>query len=180
MTLMEILSASLEQVGRTPDAQTIEAHRDRFTHLANDAVIDLAMACKLRRTDAANVENGTLDLSQLPYSCKKVISVKKDGAPVAFSRGGGSEQITVAANGAVQVEYRCVPKPLSSDTDEPGIPESLHGLIVLYVLTRELMVNDDAASRRAVMLWQLYQDGKRQAVKDMGEPENYVIFGQYD
>lgn len=181
MTLDQIIVAALEQLERSNDAQTQGTWSDKFTQLANEGLIDLAQALKMWRTDAATVgADGELSIEGLPYECIKVIDVRQDGKSVGFSRGKTTFTLSVPVTGAVDVEYRYIPKALSSGTDEPGIPERLHSLLVTYVCAREFTTNDEQTQRRSNIFYELYQTAKMQAQKTYGEPETYAIVNKWE
>lgn len=180
MTLTQIVTAALEQMDRTTDAQMQETWKDKFVQLANEGLIDLAVALRLRRTDplVAN-DDGQIDISELPYECLRIVRVTQNARPVAFSRGGASYLFRIGATGRVDVEYRYLPRQLSSDTDEPGIPERLHGLLVTYICAREYTTNDEVTQTRAKHFYDLYHAGKTRAEKAYGEPEAYALYNKY-
>ncbi len=181
MTLIQIISSALEQLGHTTDSQTQEEGRNKFTQLANEGMFDLGAAIKLRRTDELTVDdNGEIDITGLPYICSKIISVKQGDTSVNFNRGSGTYSIKVDAAGTVQVEYYYLPKEMSSDTDVPGIPANLHHLIVLFITAREHSTANVDTQNRYNALYNMYRDGKAQAARHYGEPENYTVTGAPD
>lgn len=180
MTLTQIITAALEQQDKTTDAQMQETWRDKFTQLANEGLVDLATALRLRRTDELTVDaNGEISLDDLPYECLKVLQITQNGIAVAFYRGSDTFSYKVNATGAVDAEYRYLPRQLSSDTDEPGIPERLHGLLVAYICAREYTTNDETTQSRARYFYEIYNTGKLRAEKTYGEPEAYAIYNKY-
>ena len=62
MTLQELLTASLQQLDRGTDAQTLENWRDKLTRYLNDAVLDLSAMLKPRRPDNALLRDGKIAL----------------------------------------------------------------------------------------------------------------------
>ena len=95
MTLQELLTSALQQLGRGTDAQTLESWRDKLTRYLNDAVDDLAAVIRPRRTDMAALENGVLRLSALPRRCIKVLSVARGDKRYPFYYGTGTDNIRV-------------------------------------------------------------------------------------
>lgn len=180
MTLAQIIAAALEQLDRSNDAQMQEVWGDKLTRLANDGLIDLAAALRLRRNDEVEVHDGVIDISTLPYECLKIIGISQDGKRYRFWRDQTTYEFKTDAEGKVRIEYRYLPDQLSSNTDIPGIPERLHSLLVTYIVAREYTTNDAATQRRAEYFYQLYEQGKRRAEKMYGEPAAYAIFHKYD
>lgn len=190
MTLLEIISSALEQQGKTSDAQVVQEWRDKFTQLANEGLIDLAGALRLRRTDTVNIEDGILDImdgitdvndeAQRKNTCLKILRITQNGRPVRFGRGPSTYEIRVDATGPVEVEYRYLPAQMSNDTDEPGIPERLHPMLVNYVLGKDVTTNDITTQQRASAFFQLYESGKLQAQRMYGEPEFYGIQNKWE
>lgn len=183
MTLLEIIKSVLEQQGKTTDAQVMSEHRDRYAQLANEGLIDLAAALNLRRTDTVeigsdgilNIIDGIPDGDGKRNTCLKLVGISRNGRPVRFGRGPSTYRIKVDATGPVDVEYRYLPATMSNDTDEPGVPERLHPLLVNYVLGKDVVTDDVTTQRRASAFFELYREGKQQAQRMYGEPENYTI-----
>jgi len=181
MTLLDIISSALTQMGNTNDAQVMHEWRDKLTQIANEGQADLAAALRLRRTDSIDLgDDGLLDIkSDLPYECLKVIRVLQNGREIPFGRGPSTYEIRVNASGTVEVEYRYLPKPMSNETDEPGIPERLHTLLVNYVLGKDITTNDITTQSRSQQFYELYERGKAKAQKEYGEPEFYGIVNKW-
>ena len=118
MTLQELLTSALQQLGRGTDAQTLESWRDKLTRYLNDAVDDLAAVIRPRRTDTAALENGVLRLSALPRRCIKVLSVARGDKRYPFYYGTGTDNIRVPGlkDGDVLVCYRYAPEHMQADT----------------------------------------------------------------
>lgn len=176
MTLVNIITRALIELGRGTDAQSTEAWREKLTLFANDAVLDLAEHLELRRTDTVTAADLRFLLSDLPRPCLKVLSVEQNGKAVAFTQSNDSKTVAVAANGDLEVEYRYAPKEMANDTDTPDVPENLHGLVVSYVVFREHLTADPTMQRRADAFYQLYESGKRKARKTLGETDTYSIY----
>lgn len=177
MTLYEILTDTLRQLGRNPDAQTLELWRDRLTRYVNDAVYDIAACVRPRRTDTLAVSDRRADLSTLPCSCVKILSLTQDGAELPFLYGPSSSLIAVpmAHDGQAEICYRYMPAALFDDNETPELPESSHGLIVNYAVARERAAGDAASLQAAQLLFALYNDGKRRLSAHVGEADAYAI-----
>lgn len=178
MTLIEIISAALQQLGYTTDAQTQKIWRAKFTQLANEGMVDLSEAINLRRTDSISVSNGEISIGDLPYECMKVLKISQDGTEITMSKGKATDKIAVSATGSVDVEYRYLPNNMSSDTDKPGIPTHLHSLIVTYICACHHMTANVDTQGRYNAVYNKYLSGKTKARKHYGEPENYKIINK--
>ncbi len=176
MTLVNIITRALIELGRGTDAQSTEAWRDKLLLFANDAVTDLAEYLELRRTDPVTAADGKFSVSDLSRPCLKVVSVMQNGRAVSFTQSGSSKEVAVSSNGELQVEYRYAPKEMANDIDSPDVPENLQGLIVSYVVYREHLTADPTMQRRADAFYQLYETGKRKARKTLGESDTYSIY----
>lgn len=174
MTLNDIIVSALAQLDRGHDSQTMDTWRDRFKGFANDAILDLARAVGLRRSDTLMVENGEVNIDSLPRGCEKVLEIRQSGSPVAFYKGSATGKVAVAADGEVVMEYRAMPKMLSSPTDVPELPEYVHPLIATYVVARERSSQDPSSQRGANIYFEMYQLGKDRLRKMRGEPLNIV------
>lgn len=175
MTLLNIITRSLVELGRTTDEQSISAWREKLTIFANDGIDDLAEHIDARRTDKIEAENGAFLLSKLPRSCLKIVSVKKNGSDIEFTLAANSKEVQVDAEGEIEVEYRFSPKELQNDTDVPDIPEHLHKLVVSYCVYREHMTADPTMQRRSDAFYRLYEEGKRKARKNRGETDAFAL-----
>lgn len=175
MTLLEILSQSLSELGRTTDAQQMETWRGKFTPFVNAGMRDLAQYLQLRRTDNVEAVDGTIFVKDLPHPCLKVLSVNQDGKALGFYLDAFSDRISVDRSGEMEIEYRYMPKDVVNDTDIPGIPEYLHHLLVTYVVYREHLTADPNMQRRANGFYQMYETEKRELRKTLGEQDTYNI-----
>lgn len=175
MTLMQIITSALREMGYEPDAQNIETFRRKFTLFANEGLNELSRAMELRRTDTLTITDGEISIEELPYNCVKIIEVAQNGTSLDFYRGSSTTHIKVSTTGDVQVEYRYVARPLSSDTDVPGIPESLHNLLVIYICAREYSTANVDTQDRSKIYYSMYMKGKAAAQQDYGEVETYTI-----
>ncbi len=181
MTLLELLTAALEQLGRATDAQTIELWRDKLTRYLNDAMIDAASAAQPRRTDPVTVSSGTVDTAELPRGCVKVLALTRDGTRVAFYYGVGTGLLHVPGvpDGPACITYRFLPKELRIDTDVPDLPAHAHSLLVTYAVARERAMGDAASLSAARQCFELYREGRRKLRRDMGEADSYRIENRY-
>lgn len=176
MTLVNIITQALTELGRTTDAQQMESWKDKFTVFVNDGMRDIAEYLELRKTDTVTAAVGKISVSDLRDACVKVVSVTQNGSEIPFNMGSTSDEIEVPVEGEMQVEYRYIPKDLRNNTDKPGIPEHLHHLLVSYVVYREHMTADPTMQRRSNAFYQMYETGKRQAKKTLGEDDTYSIY----
>ena len=181
MTLQEILTGALQQLDRGTDAQTVELWRDKLTAFVNDAIVDLANEFALRRTDRASLKEGRIDLGELPRDCVKVLALYIRGKRWPFYYGGGSAEIFVpgAPDGEVEICYRYVPLRVSADTDVPDIPERAQGLLALYAVGRERAAGDSTSMSAAPACFELYNAGKRNLRRHVGEQDAYTIENRY-
>ena len=62
----------------------------------------------------------------------------------------------------------------------PAIPEYMHGLIVMFIGARTRIAGDAETQQRSVSLLQLYEEGKRKAMRGLGEDDSYQIKNIYD
>ena len=152
MTLNDIISTSLVMLERGTDAHTIDHYRAQFTKYANDAVEEIIQRIKQERKerltkwhDAENPDNrkkgvlrddNTFSVDTLERGCLRVTAVCADGKPVFYQQDpDGSGEFTLATKAdAVDVYYRFFPKPMSSSTDQPELPEHMHSVIPYYVV----------------------------------------------
>lgn len=164
MTLNDIIVSALAQLGRGHDAQSLDVWRDKLARFANDAVLDLAEAFRLRRTESVAHENGLFFLEALSHACLSVLSVSQNGKKLEYSFGEAGD--CVYARGADASElvvcYRFAPKSVSAPTDVPEVPEWCHGLIVTYVVGRERASGEVNLQRGGNVYFQMYEAGKRQ------------------
>ena len=160
MTLNEIIIASLSQMDRGHDPQTLEKWRAKFTRFANDAILDLAVAFKPLRRENAKLSGSVLDTATLERPCIKVENILKDGFPLRHSPVDASGIISVRGVGEVTVVYQYMPRELKRPSETPELPEHLHPLIVLYVTARERMSGDVSTQKGANLYMQLYEAGK--------------------
>ena len=177
MTLKELLTGALLQLDRGTDAQTLESWRDKLTRYLNDAMIDLTSELQPRRSDTLTLTSGVLDLTKLPRSVVKVISLSLADTRLPFYYGAGTELLRVPAvsDGDVLVTYRYMPKPLGVDTDVPELPEWSHGAMVGYAVGRERASGDASSIASAHACFELYNAAKRMMRAHRGELDAYAI-----
>ena len=177
MTLKELLTGALLQLDRGTDAQTLESWRDKLTRYLNDAMIDLTSELQPRRSDTLTLTSGVLDLSKLPRSVVKVISLSRADTRLPFYYGAGTELLRVPAvsDGDVMVTYRYMPTPLNVDTDVPELPEWSHGAMIGYAVGRERASGDAASIASARACFELYNAAKRMMRSHRGEMDAYAI-----
>lgn len=176
MTLNDIIVAALGQLDRGHDSQTLDTWRDKFTHFANEAAADLAHTLSLKRTDAAEVAEGILDINTLPRGCYKIVSVSRNGKEVPFLMGMGSNIVRVkATDGPVDVKYVYAPKTMAAPTDVPEVPALCHGLIVTYIVGRERAAGDVSTQRGANVYFDLYRAGKLRLRHDLAEDDAFAF-----
>lgn len=180
MTRNNIIVSALSQLGRGQDTQSIDTFADRLTGYANDAIYDLATAYKPVRTDVVAVTGGVIKLSDLSRGCLKIARVTQEGKEVPYKAGTNPKEMLVGAEGEVSVTYRFAPAALKSTTDEPELPEHMHGLIVHYVVARERAASDAGNQRGANIYFELYEAGKRSIRPHVGEPSVYSIVNRWD
>ena len=97
MTLQELLTAALQQLDRSTDAQTLETWRDKLTRYLNDAIVDLAGELRPRRTETAQISGRTLDLTLLERPCIKVLALRRTGGGCRFTTARARPRCTCRA-----------------------------------------------------------------------------------
>lgn len=175
MTLISIITEALITMGRSTDAQSMEAWKDKLTIFANDGAKAIAEYLQLRKTETITAEDGQIDIRNLSNTCIKVCKVEQDGSELTFNQGPDSNHVDVGAVGDVSVEYRYLPDNMAEDIDTPGIPEHLHRILVPYVIYREHMTADPTMQRRSDMFYQEYRSMLKDAKKTLGEINTYTI-----
>ena len=181
MTLNDIIVAALAQLDRGHDAQTLDVWRDKFARFANDGAADLAHALKPRRTQAAEIRAGSIDLAALNRKCLKVLRVSRGKKELPFCWGGSAGVLTLpgAPDEEVEITYQYAPKELTAATDVPELPETCHALIVTYVVARERASGDVGVQRGASVYFQLYEAGKRLLLPHLGCPDAYRMVNRW-
>lgn len=177
MTLNEITTAALAQLGRSTDSQTIETWRQVFTRYANDAIKDLAETMQLYRTDTAPVIDGVINTAKLPYCCYRVLSV--DGS-TRFRPGNSSEEIVFDTKADyAAVKYRYIPKAVEDPSIPPSLPEHTHPLIVHYIVARERASGDTSTQSGSGIYFELYNSEKAKLRPHLGDPDAYKILNRW-
>lgn len=177
MTLNEITTAALAQLGRSTDSQTIETWRQTFTRYANDAIKDLAETMQLYRTDTVPVVNGVINTAKLPYCCYRVLSVDDS---TQFRPGNSSEEIIFDTKAdSAAVKYRYIPEAIENPSFSPGLPEHTHPLIVLYIVARERSSGDTSTQQGSGIYFELYNAEKARLRPHLGDPDAYKILNRW-
>jgi len=176
MTLVNILTRALVELGRKTDAQSMDAWREKLTIFANDGCADLAEYLNLKRTDTVTATDGIVKLSDLERGCRKIVSASQNGSSLSVTETNDSKTINVGSSGEVQVTYRYIPKDMENDIDSPDVPEALHRLIVTYVVYRDHLSLDPSMQGRATAILQVYERGRMNARKKYGESDIYSIY----
>lgn len=179
MTLTDIVTGALQQLGRSSDRQTMDTWEKQLTAYANEAVMDIAKTVGLHRSEPVEVADGEIDLSALERSCIKVISVKQNGEHVFFRAGSATNKIAVLAEGPVVVDYRYKPQDLSNSTDKPEVPLHTHSIIVTYVVARERMSQDVSTQGGANPYFEMYHSKLNALRSNSGEPDKYKITNKW-
>lgn len=181
MTLNDIIVSALAQLDRGHDAQSLDAWRDKLTRFANDAVLDLAEAFRLRRTEAVEHENGLFTLNALSHACLSVIGVSQNGKKLAYSFSEAGDCVYARGADAEELDvcYRFAPRPVSAPTDVPEVPAWCHGLIVIYVVGRERASGEVDLQRGGNVYFQMYEAGKRRISPHPGDGEAYRIANRW-
>lgn len=179
MTLQELLTAVLQQLDRSTDAQTLETWRDKLTRYLNDAMVDLSGALQPRRTEAVALADGTIDLTLLERPCIKALALRRGDARLAFYYGAGTNLLHVPGvpDGPVTLTYRYMPRMLAADTDVPELPEHCHGALVTYAVARERAAGDATAAAQAGFA--LYAQMRRALRPHCGEADVYRLENVY-
>lgn len=179
MTLNDILVSALAQLDRGHDAQTLDTYRERLTRFANDAQSDLAYSVGLFRTDWRFPSGGVLDLSMLPRKCRKVIRVEQLGHPVPFRTGETTNTILLPYDERAKITYRYEPMPLVNPNDTSELNESIHGLMVSYIVGRERMSGDVSTQSGSNLYLAMYEAAKSRLRMNMGETDAYTLKNRY-
>lgn len=179
MTLNEIVLSALTQLGRSADTANINECSVRFSTYANQAQHELADAMGFYRTDIVAAIDGTVKLSSLPRTCVKVIQVIQHGNSVRFKSGETSDLLLLPYIGSALITYRCYPKQFARSNDECELDESVHGLIVTYVVGRERLTGDVTTQKSGNIYLSMYENAKAKLRRLHGEPDNYQIINKY-
>ncbi len=179
MTLNDIIVAALAQLDRAHDAQTVELYRNRLTQFANEAQDDLALSLGLTRTERIAPNGGVIDLRMLKRSCLRVEKVEQMGHSVPFQRGRTPDQLLLPYTSIAMVTYRFSPLRLKNAADIPELPESMHPLIVSYVVGRERMGGDVATQDGANIYLSMYSAAKARLKGYLTGSDSFEIINRY-
>lgn len=177
MTVRELIQSALAELDHPENTAALPLWEDKLIRFANEAVVDLYETFRPWRRDSLPLENGTLDLSALPYTAGKVLGVERSGMRIPFFFGADTNTLRVpgAEDGPMTVVYRYLPKTLVDEEDEPELPAACHPLIVLYMVGRFSMTNDAQGMNHASAALSLYETRKRRLKLDLDEPTDYQI-----
>ena len=178
MTLNDIVTSALAQLDRGHDPQTMEAYAVRLTGYANDAQDDLARALRFCRTETVTPQDGIVNTEALSRPCINVLSVRQLGHEVQFkSEQTGS--IALPYNEEASITYVCCPARLALPGDVSGLPSSVHGLIVTYVVGRERMAGEVNTQRGANLYLSMYEAAKAKLRPEARDGSGSLIINRY-
>ncbi len=179
MTLNDIIISALAQLDREHDTQTIKIYRERLTRYANDAQNDLAWTIGLMRTDIVEPSHGVLDLSTLPRNCIRIEKIMQFGREVPFRAGDKPNLVLLPYDSTAAVIYRYSPKPLAAATDVSELSESLHPLIVTYVVGRERIGGDVSTQGGGNIYLSMYNSAKQKLRGYLKDSDSFRIANRY-
>ena len=178
MTLNDIISASLVMLERGSDAHTIDHYRAQFTKYANDAVEEIINRVKQERKEIVTLENRGFSVNDLERSCLRVTSVRVNGKPVYYQQdpeGSGNFVVATSAD-EVEVYYRFYPKPMSSSTDQPELPEHMHSVIPYYVVACQRCGGDPYMQGTSSAHFSIFNEKVRNLERlHRGEPSSFKL-----
>lgn len=177
VTVRELINSALGELEHPEDTAALPLWQEKLRRFANEALVDLYETFRPWRRDTLPLQNGVIDLSQLPYTAGKVLGVERSGmrVPFVFSADTNTLKVPGVPDGAMTVVYRYLPNPLTEDNDEPELPAACHPLIVLYMVGRFTLVNDAQGLNHASAAMSLYEARKRRLKLDLDEPTDYRI-----
>ncbi len=177
VTARELINSALGELEHPEDTAALPLWEDKLLRFANEALVDLYETFRPWRRDTLTLQNGTLDLSALPYTAGKVLGVERSGmrVPFAYRADTNTLQVPGVQDGPMTVVYRYLPNLLTGDDDEPELPAACHPLIVLYMVGRFSMVNDAQGLNRTSAALSVYEARKRRLKLDLDEPTDYQI-----
>ena len=180
VTVAEMIQSALAELDHPDDTAAYPLWKEKLLRFANEAQEDLFETFRLWRRDPLPLRDGTLDLSALPYSVRKVLGVERCGMRVPFYFGADTNTLRVpgAEDGMMTVVYRYAPEPLEDDDDESALPAACHPLIVLYMTGRFSMHNDAPGMNHVSAALALYESRKRRMRMDFDEPSGYAIINR--
>lgn len=179
MTLNDILVASLAQLDRGHDAQTVEIYRSRLIRYINDAQSDLADAVALTRRDTVVPAAGVVRLTELPRVCRRVEKVEQLGKSVPFRAGDEPNTLFLPYDAPASITYRCEPSPLKNADDVSELNESLHPLLVNYAVGRERMGGDVSTQSGGNIYLSMYSAAKQRLKGYLKADDSFRIVNKY-
>jgi len=177
LTLGQIVTNALEQIGHSSDAQKTSEWIDRFKAFANEAQLDLARHVRKKRTDDIEVVDGKILRTDFPREVLKVSSIKVDGTAYGFS-AEDSDSITVAGlqAGTASVTYEYAPADMKDEQEYPDVPGSLHAAIPQFISYRYYMTNDQG---KAMMFKNAYEEIKNKVPGNIGGSDQYSLLNVF-
>ena len=177
VNVRELIQSALAELDHPENTAALPLWEDKLIRFANEAMVDLYETFRPWRRDTLPLENGTIDLSALPYTAGKVLGVERGGMRIPFCYGADTNTLRVpgAEDGPMTVVYRYLPKTLVREEDEPELPAACHPLLVLYMVGRFSMINDAQGMNHASAALSLYETRKRRLKLDLDEPTDYQI-----
>ena len=181
MTLMDLLTAALEELERPTDQATVSLWKPRLTAYANEAIADLTNTFRPWRREVVSLQNGMFSTLNLSYSCSKVLGVEKAGIRLPFYYGDSTETVCLSTvtDGTVTVVYRYCPRELQNFEDVPELPIVCHHMIVLYMVARDRSHGDASAQSGSNLRFSLYEMRKQKLRLDFDEPCGFRIYNTY-
>lgn len=177
LTLEQIISNALGQIGESTDAQKTSEWNDPFLTYANEAQLDLARRVRRKRTDNLVVTGGKIQRSDFTREVLKVSSIKAGSTAYNFSEED-PEAVTVSGltSGTVSVTYEYAPADMKDGQEYPDIPASLHAAIPLYISYRYYMTRDQS---KAQMFKYAYDAMKSGANSNIGGDDKYALLNLF-
>ncbi len=173
MTTLKLMEMTLRKLDRPTDSDTVALYRERLLGFFNEALLDLAADFRPWRRDTVNVENGQVELDQLPCICRKVLAVHVHGKRRLFYYGStrGTLLFPGMGNGTAQITYRYEPDRLTELTDEPQLPEGLQELLAEYAAARERGRFDGVSQNGGKLDLTLYRELKGKLKRGYPAPD---------
>ena len=182
MNLKQLVIATLHELARPTDSQTVAQWQDRLMLYINEAIADIGMTLRPWRRSALAVTGGRAELAGLPSVCTKVLGVETaEGHRAVYYYGSGVSELVLPGmtEGTVSVVYRYAPRMLAGEFDEPELPAYCHPLIVTYAVARERCHMDGVSQEAAQLNFSLYETQKRRLRYDCDEPAGYGLAVEY-
>lgn len=178
MTLNEIIVASLERLDRGNDNQTIDHYRAKFTDNANKAVKIIAKQYRGCRKETMALTDGAFSTDDLSRECLKIVEVRDGGKQVDFYQDVDGTGTVTCVTGAASVDvlYRFLPRPMSSTSDVPEIPNHLHDIVPHYIVACERCGGDPDTQGTASADFQLFNARVAEIEScKLGAPRSYKL-----